>query len=758
MQINVSFDQSQSSLPSGFVTAVDYVVSYFDTLFTNNVTINIHVGYGEIAGQTLAANALGESYAPQYLQESYSSVRTALQGQGAPGASTLPSSSPLSGSLYMPQAEAQAMGLTSAVSTSYVGFSSALPLSYTPNATPASNQYYLVGVIEHEFTEVMGRVSLIGDQPYDYSPMDLFRYSSPGVRSLGSGGTGSTAYFSINNGSTNLGTWNNDPNNGDFGDWYPQGPASGGHDAFNDYSSPGVINAMSANDVTLMEALGWSTQVNGIVVASAAAEAVQGGPAVTLLTTAPVITDTAKTALTSATIKITNGSGNPVTGDELYINGQQSGTLDGGLVSVNWNDSTKILTLIGNVSTATYETLLSEITYQDTGTDSSSGSHPQRTVSWSVNDGTTNLSTTSQITIDRMLLVSNDTGKAFVGNILTATATAGVLHNDTDLDNDVLVVTGVGDTAHGAGTVGQPLAGLYGHLTLKADGSYIYAPDIAAAINSAPTGSHPQDTFTYTAADGNGGTASATLAITLDRAPVVTASNIELRAGQVSVAASSLFAASDPDGDAIAAYGFMDTGGNGHLVLNGVAQANNQEIVVTAAQLPQLTYQSLAGTADTLQVRVNDGTAWSTWTSFTVTAPPLVIATDLSTSLTEVADQIYLDNSGGSGPALKYANAPWVVGQSGGWMPIGAVQTATGYEVAWQDAGTDQYTVWNTDSNGNFVSDTVGVISGSSYALESLETSFQQDLNGDGTIGPTTTVIEFGWIDQPDAGGRPNLS
>ena len=51
--------------------------------------------------------------------------------------------------------------------------------------------------------------------------------------------------------------------------------------------------------------------------------------------------------------------------------------------------------------------------------------------------------------------------------------------------------------------------------------------------------------------------------------------------------------------------------------------------------------------------------------------------------------------------------------------------------------GADQYTVWNTDSNGNFVSD-IGVVSGSSYALESLETSFHQDLNGDGTIGLTT--------------------
>ena len=38
------------------------------------------------------------------------------------------------------------------------------------------------------------------------------------------------------------------------------------------------------------------------------------------------------------------------------------------------------------------------------------------------------------------------------------------------------------------------------------------------------------------------------------------------------------------------------------------------------------------------------------------------------------------------------------------WTPIGAEQTASGYEVAWQNSGADQYTVWNTDSSGNFVS------------------------------------------------------
>ncbi len=43
-------------------------------------------------------------------------------------------------------------------------------------------------------------------------------------------------------------------------------------------------------------------------------------------------------------------------------------------------------------------------------------------------------------------------------------------------------------------------------------------------------------------------------------------------------------------------------------------------------------------------------------------------------------------------------------GQFGAWAPIGAEQTAGGYEVAWKVPGADQYTVWNADSNGNYVS------------------------------------------------------
>ena len=113
-----------------------------------------------------------------------------------------------------------------------------------------------------------------------------------------------------------------------------------------------------------------------------------------------------------------------------------------------------------------------------------------------------------------------------------------------------------------------------------------------------------------------------------------------------------------------------------------------------------------------------------------------------STSLTGIANHFYLYNSAGSGPSLKYLGADYVVGSP--WTPIGAEQTASGYEVAWKYGSADTYTVWNTDSNGNFVSDTIGAVSGASSVLQSLEPSFQQDLNGDGHIGLGTVIESFG--------------
>jgi beta-glucanase (GH16 family) len=74
-----------------------------------------------------------------------------------------------------------------------------------------------------------------------------------------------------------------------------------------------------------------------------------------------------------------------------------------------------------------------------------------------------------------------------------------------------------------------------------------------------------------------------------------------------------------------------------------------------------------------------------------------LLQTDVSTSLIEVVSKFfYLENVGGSGAALRYNGSSVTAGQFGSWTPIGAVQTATGYDVAWKNTGSGQYTVWTT--------------------------------------------------------------
>ena len=78
---------------------------------------------------------------------------------------------------------------------------------------------------------------------------------------------------------------------------------------------------------------------------------------------------------------------------------------------------------------------------------------------------------------------------------------------------------------------------------------------------------------------------------------------------------------------------------------------------------------------------------------------PLVIQTDTnsfgSTLLTEAATEYFLYNAVGSGPYLQDGGAVVLAGSLGGWVPIGAVQTASGYDVAWELPGANEYTVWS---------------------------------------------------------------
>jgi hypothetical protein len=118
----------------------------------------------------------------------------------------------------------------------------------------------------------------------------------------------------------------------------------------------------------------------------------------------------------------------------------------------------------------------------------------------------------------------------------------------------------------------------------------------------------------------------------VNHAPVVTAPDKSAAVGS-SLAAASLFSASDPDGDALSMYALYDaTPGSGYFVVNGVAQPAGQNIFLTPAQLAQTTFV-VGATPDEIIVNAFDGKVWQAkGPVFHITPPvnhaPVVTAPD----------------------------------------------------------------------------------------------------------------------------------
>ncbi|MGB7100261.1 MAG: NF038122 family metalloprotease [Xanthobacteraceae bacterium] len=207
--INVVYDSSVASAPAGFTQTIADVVNFYESQFSTPVTITIDVGYGEIDGQAVQAGALGENQA-NMTSVSYSQLEAALANNAnaigdTAAAASLSATSPVNGQYWIPTAEAQALGLASGGGVDgYAGFTSVPYLDYNVgnnSGTVPGSQYDFFGVVAHEFSEIMGRQMFDGADfagAAGYTALDLFHYSSPGVRDF----SGTTAgYFSPDGGS-----------------------------------------------------------------------------------------------------------------------------------------------------------------------------------------------------------------------------------------------------------------------------------------------------------------------------------------------------------------------------------------------------------------------------------------------------------------------------------------------------------------------------------------------------------------------------
>ncbi|MBS0644420.1 MAG: NF038122 family metalloprotease [Proteobacteria bacterium] len=257
--INIIWDASVASAPTGFTTAILAAVDYLQRQFTDPVQINIAVGWGEVHGSVLPSNAIGASvsYLAGY---TYATVRKAIAGDASTtddqsAVASLPSTAPVTGNFWTTTAQAKALGLISGTSTALdgaVGFSTGTPFTFS--GTVAGGTYDFNAVALHELTEVMGRLLLtgatIGTYTNSYSAYDLFHWSAPGTRDFAASTPG---YFSTDSGATNLGNFNTVAG-ADPGDW----ASSPVKDAFDAFGTSGITVPVSTNDIRAMDAIGWN--------------------------------------------------------------------------------------------------------------------------------------------------------------------------------------------------------------------------------------------------------------------------------------------------------------------------------------------------------------------------------------------------------------------------------------------------------------------------------------------------------------------
>ena len=290
------------------------------------------------------------------------------------------------------------------------------------------------------------------------------------------------------------------------------------------------------------------------------------------------------------------------------------------------------------------------------------------TFTYTVSDGTATDTATLIFTVTGVNdapVADNETGAVNEDATLTVSdGTSDLLHGDTDADDSAsLTITtyshtsatdessGTASSGNGnSGTAGSSaVVGYYGTLTLAADGTYTYAADqnVTDALDASDT---VTDVFTYTLSDGNGGTDTASITVTVtgvNDAPTSTGGTITTNEDENYTLTVNDFNFSDPDDSGSlnkVKITTLETNGNLEYY-NGtawVAVTLNQEITASDITSGYLRFRPDANengsSYTTFGYQVSDGTVYSSATTMTVNVTAVndaPVATDDASSVTE---------------------------------------------------------------------------------------------------------------------------
>ena len=423
------------------------------------------------------------------------------------------------------------------------------------------------------------------------------------------------------------------------------------------------------------------------------------------------------------TLQITNNGPSDSTGavivDALpsgvsFVSATDGGTYDPSSHTVSW----AIGTLANGASISVNITVtVNESTTADTITNSAAVDANER------DNDPTNDTTTEDTTIDvnDPPLAEDDVAITNEDNPVTVAA-PGVLNNDSDPDvGDTLTVTAV-DTN---GTVGSITA-------WDADGSFTYDPN--GQFEYLPAGSSTTDSFTYAVSDGNGGTDTATVTITInginDVPTGINLDNSSVAENQPSGTTVGDLSTTDPDtGDTFT-----------YSLVSGEGDDNNASFTIAGSQLQTVTsFDYETKNSCLIRVRTTDSGMLHYEEAFTITItnandPPVAVDdSDTTPADTPVTIDVLDNDSDSDGDTLTVDSL--TQGTNGSVINNGSDVTYTpdpGFN------GVDSFTYTISDGNGGTDTATVTVTVTKTLARINIQID----------TGPTASI--YIWDDTTD--------
>jgi hypothetical protein len=269
LNINLEFDTDANYTAAGLsaadITAMKAACASAAAQFTSRYSDPINVNIKVTASP--GTSDLGSSTTPFDTVDSYNNLRAAFAADsktaddattvGAGGSLPAGADPIATAHIYnVTRAQAKALGLrpNDAQNDGTFNFGGGQKWTYDPNNRNVAGKFDFIGVAMHEYSEIMGRNSLMGDAlgtgTPQYVAMDLFHYTGPGARGFGKG---PGRFFSFNNGTNLLIAFNdNTANGGDLQDW--AGPAP---DSFNAAGPPGEQDDLTPVDLQNMDVIGY---------------------------------------------------------------------------------------------------------------------------------------------------------------------------------------------------------------------------------------------------------------------------------------------------------------------------------------------------------------------------------------------------------------------------------------------------------------------------------------------------------------------